>query len=162
MKTVICILTLALSNLCYTQDKTLSFPTNDTVKIVDSIPQLNFENQEPGKVTYKKSAELDEVNEFVGKHKDDLSKVRIDGFRVQIYFNESKTIALGQKANFISQHSEHKAYLDYMAPNYRVRVGNFRTKLEAEKLKQELLDKYPTCIIIKDQVELPTIKSNTN
>ncbi|MFK8043998.1 MAG: SPOR domain-containing protein [Crocinitomicaceae bacterium] len=159
MKTAICILTIVLSHISFSQDKTLSFPANDTVNIKDSIPTLNFDNQEPGKITYKKSVELDEVNEFVGKHKDDPSKVRIDGFRVQIYFNENKTTALGQKANFISQHTEHKAYLDYLAPNYRVRVGNFRTKLEAEKLKQELLDKYPTCIIIKDHIELPTIKS---
>ena len=159
MKFLFALLCVTTIQTAVAQDTTLSFPTNDTTTISDSIPTLNFDNQTPGQVVYKSSAELDEITEFVGKHKSDPEKARIEGYRVQIYFNENKSVALGQKANFIAQYGEHKAYLDYLAPNYRVRVGNFRTKLEAEKLKQELLANYPTCIIIKDNIELPAINS---
>lgn len=159
MKLVLFLLSVGLMNLSFGQDKTLSFPSNDTIVVTDSVPTLNFKNATPGKVIYKKSAELDEISEFVGKHKDNPENAKIEGYRVQIYFNENKSVALGQKANFLSQYAEHKAYLDYLAPNYRVRVGNFRTKLEAEKLKQSLLSTYPTCIIIKDNIELPALNS---
>lgn len=161
IKSILIIACVLASGLTFSQDKTLAFPTNDTIILTDTLPTLNFDTQTPGKIIYKKSAELDEISEFVGKHKNDPENVKIEGFRVQIYFNENKSVALGQKANFLNQYSEHKAYLDYLAPNYRVRVGNFRSKLEAEKLKQSLLSNYPTCIIIQDNIELPAIKSST-
>lgn len=156
------ILLLAITILALTsfgQDQTLAFPANDTLPS-DTTVHLSFNGSE-GKVTFKKEKELDEITEFVGKNKDNPENIRTEGFRVQIYFNENKAVALGQKANFMTGYAEHKAYLDYLAPNYRVRVGNFRTKLEAEKLKQELLSVYPTCIIIQDNIELPALKNMT-
>ena len=33
-------------------------------------------------------------------------------------------------------------------PNWKVRVGRFRTKLEAEKLKNEIIKNYPHCFIV--------------
>ena len=161
MKFTFILACILLSPSVFSQDKTLAFPTNDTIILVDSMPSLKFDGQNPGKIVYKNSPELDKISEFVGKHKDDPENIKIEGYRVQIYFNENKSVALGQKANFLSQYAEHKAYLDYLAPNYRVRVGNFRTRLEAEKLKQSLLSNYPTCIIIQDNIELPTVKSTT-
>ncbi|MFK8036660.1 MAG: SPOR domain-containing protein [Crocinitomicaceae bacterium] len=158
MKLLFSTLMIFATGFLFSQDKSLAFPSNDTLSISDSLPKLDFNGNENGKVKFSHNRELHEITEFVGKNKSNLENVRISGFRVQIYFNENKSVALGQKANFISQYNEHEAYLDYLAPNYRVRVGNFRTKLEAEKLKQELLRNYPTCIIIKDNIELPALK----
>ena len=143
----------------FAQDKTFTFKSEkDTIIQSDSVQKLDFNTTEKGNITVKKSQDLDEITEFVSKNIEHPEKQKINGYRIQIYFNENKSIALGQKANFLSQHDDHKAYLDYMAPNYRVRVGNFRTKLEAEKLKQELLSNYPTCIVIEDVIALPTLK----
>ena len=161
MKLAIAIFLCFASGAIFGQDRTLAFPSSDTISIKDSTLTLDFENADPGTVTYKSSSELDEITAFVGKHKSDPENIRVEGYRVQIYFNENKSVALGQKANFLSAYPEHKAYLDYLAPNYRVRVGNFKTKLEAEKLKQDLLSNYPTCIIIKDSIELPELKLMT-
>lgn len=160
MKLLFSALMILTFGFMFSQDKSLAFPSNDTVVISDSLPKLSYKNKETGHVTFKTSPELDKITEFVGQHKSNLENVKITGYRVQIYFNENKSVALGQKANFISKFNEHKAYLDYLAPNYRVRVGNFRTKLEAEKLKQTLLRNYPTCIIIRDNIELPVLKKS--
>ncbi len=149
---------LCLSLYGFGQDNTLTFPVQNDTIIPDSIQKLDFNTSNKGKITLSKSNDLDEISKFVSKNKEDLSRARIEGYRIQIYFNESKSAALGQKAKFLSAHHGHKAYLDYLAPNYRVRVGNFRNKLEAEKLKQELLSRYPTCIVIKDSIELPELK----
>ena len=143
------------------QDKTLGFrTTKDTTILSDSIPSLNFNSGNQGKIIVNKSQKLDEITRFVSKNKTTIDKARINGYRIQIYFNEDKSTALGQKATFLSSYSDHKAYLDYLAPNYRVRVGNFRTRLEAEQLKQELLSRYPTCIVIEDLIELPELKKD--
>jgi len=47
--------------------------------------------------------------------------------------------------------------MDYSAPNYRVRVGNFRTELEAEALKQELIGIFPTALVVADKIQLPEL-----
>ncbi len=163
MKSILVTLLLIITYQINAQDKTLTFPpVKDSVNGSDSIQKLDFNTEIKGKVIVHASNDLDEITEFVSKNKETIENERIVGFRIQIYFNENKSAALGQKAGFLSSYGEHKAYLDYMAPNYRVRVGNFRTKLEAEKLKQELLSRYPTCIVIKDMIELPELKTDEN
>ncbi|MFD1551523.1 hypothetical protein DNU06_03535 [Putridiphycobacter roseus] len=157
MKTIIILLLLITSTTTYSQDSTLSFNFFNKNISKDSIAKLDFNSQSKGNIEVHQPKELKEITEFVSRNKDHMDQVKIEGYRIQIYFNENKSTALGQKANFLSSYGEHKAYLDYMAPNYRVRVGNFRTKLEAEKLKQELLSAYPTCIVLPDNIELPKI-----
>ena len=159
MKNFFLIVLLTATYQLSAQDETLSFPpVQDTLKMADTIQELDFNTDQKGTVVVNNSSDLDEITTFVSKNKTTLEKEKINGYRIQIYFNENKSSALGQKASFLSSYGEHKAYLDYLAPNYRVRVGNFRTKLEAEKLKQELLSRYPTCIVIEDLIELPELK----
>ena len=40
------------------------------------------------------------------------------------------------------------------SPTYRVRIGNFRTKLEAERKFLEVRKKYPAALILKPEKEL--------
>ena len=74
-----------------------------------------------------------------------------------IFFDQDKSVVSQQKANFLSRYHGHKAYIDYVAPNYRVRIGNFRTKLEAEALKAELLTYFPTAVVVEDYIQLPEL-----
>ena len=38
-----------------------------------------------------------------------------------------------QKVKFLSKYPEHEVHIKYDAPNFKVRVGDFRTKNEALK-----------------------------
>lgn len=137
------------------QDTTLGFPTT-----TDSLPKvantLNFASK-PGKVVIHVDDRVTKIEEFVRYGEESIEGVKIDGFRVLIFFDMSKTVAEQQKAYFITMYPQHKAYVDYMAPNYRVRVGNFRTELEAEKLKMELVGLFPTAIVVADKIQLPEL-----
>ncbi len=100
---------------------------------------------------------LQKLEEFVRAGEESVEGVKMDGFRVLIFFDQNKSESESQKARFLSLYPEHKAYVDYLAPNYRVRVGNFRTKLEAEALKAEIIDIFPTAIVISDKIQLPNL-----
>ena len=142
------------------EESWLSFPirTNDSTAIDTSEKvTLNYDSQD-GVVNIHKDDRIDKLKEFVRVGEDGIDGVLIDGYRVMIYFDQDKTKSEQQKAHFISLYDEHKAYVDYVAPNYRVRVGNFRTKLEAEKLKQEILPMFPTAIVVQDKIQLPVIE----
>jgi hypothetical protein len=79
------------------------------------------------------------------------------GFRVQIFFGNRKE-ALERKADFIESHPDIPAYISYLAPNFRLRVGDFRTRLEAERLKDTL--DYTGCYIVRDKIELPDLPTD--
>ena len=80
------------------------------------------------------------VNELVLKHVliNEARKGKIKGYRVQIHFGQEKAKALDVKSKFMAQHKDVPSYLDYQQPYFKIRVGNFRTKLEAYKLLQEI------------------------
>jgi hypothetical protein len=140
----------------FSQDESLAFFIKDTL-ITDTVVELNFNTANKGTVRIIKDERLDQITEFIGRKSESIEGSVIDGYRIQIFFAESRSVAQSQKAGFINSFNEHKAYIDYLAPNYRIRVGNFRTKLQAEKFKQKLISTYPTSIVLEEKIELPVL-----
>lgn len=99
------------------------------------------------------------VNELVLKHIliNEAKKEKIKGYRVQIHFGPEKAKALDVKTKFNTEYPDTRAYLDYQQPYFKIRVGDFRTKLEAEKMKQEILGSFPGAFIVNDDIELPPL-----
>ena len=59
----------------------------------------------------------------------------IMGYRIQIFFdsgNNSKNRAIWVKDQFNSRYSRVTSYILFGEPYYRIRVGDFRTRLDAE------------------------------
>jgi hypothetical protein len=99
------------------------------------------------------------VNELVLKHVlvNEARKETMKGYRVQIHFGPEKAKALEVKTKFSAQYNT-PAYLDYQQPYFKIRVGDFRTKLEAYKLQQEIIYDFPGAFIVADDIELPKIE----
>lgn len=101
------------------------------------------------------------VTKLLEKHKRwCVGKNGIDGYRIQIFFdsgNHSKSRAYAKKSNFILKYPHIRAYITYQSPNYKVRVGDFRTKLDAEKFKNEIIEDYPSAFSIPELIELPSL-----
>ncbi len=82
----------------------------------------------------------------------------IDGYRIQI-FMESGNDAV-EHANTVIEEFKEKypdipIYLVFGQPYYRLRVGDFRTRLEAEKAFQTLSADYKKAFITSDRIYLP-------
>jgi cell division protein FtsN len=45
-----------------------------------------------------------------------------------------------------------RSYVSYTQPNYRVRVGDFRTRLEAQKFLNELRKQYSSLFIFAERI----------
>ncbi len=88
-------------------------------------------------------------------------KNKIDGFRVEIFFSsdiDAKEKALKKKMEFLSVYPDNTVHIKYVSPNFRVRVGDFRTKNEALKLYKEIKDNYPVAFIVTDEIDFPLMK----
>lgn len=84
----------------------------------------------------------------------------IPGYRIQIYFDSgsnSSDRAGSVRNGFALLFPEIPAYVSWKAPNYRVRVGDYRTRLEAEKAMQMIMIDYPNAWVIKDEINFPVI-----
>lgn len=78
----------------------------------------------------------------------------LKGYRVQVFLGD-RTKAEETRRQFMTHHTDTPAYLSYLAPNFRVRVGDLRTRLEADKLRDALREEYPGLYVVPDEIEPP-------
>jgi len=85
------------------------------------------------------------------------------GFRVQIFYGSDRREAFAEQSKFSSLYPEWNTYVIYKEPNYYIRVGDFRTRLEAQKLMNELRGTFPTLFIFREKINAPILNySNDN
>jgi hypothetical protein len=79
------------------------------------------------------------------------------GFRVQICTesgNSARDLANGQKAQFYNKYEGKKAYLEWESPNFKVRVGDFKNRLEATLFWKQLSEDFPAAYVVMDEIKL--------
>lgn len=71
-----------------------------------------------------------------------------DGFTIQLYYgelNQANAILNKYKANY----SAWPASLEYETPNYKIWVGDFESRLEADRALLEIRKKFPDAFPLK-------------
>lgn len=79
------------------------------------------------------------------------------GYRVQIFYGSDRREVFNQQAKFNSSFPELNTYITYKQPNYYLRVGDFRTRLEAQRLMNELRPMFPTLFIFREKINAPNL-----
>ena len=82
------------------------------------------------------------------KRKINTSLVINDSYKIQI-FNGSSENAKKALNDFKQNFSEIDATIVFNTPNYKVWVGNFRTRIEAERNLADIKDRYKNVLLIK-------------
>jgi len=83
------------------------------------------------------------------------SRRSMAGFRIQIINSPDRNKVFAAKTKIYQQFPELKPYLMYQAPNYKLKVGNFRTQEEAEEFEKQLTRLFPSGLyIIRDTIEV--------
>jgi len=81
---------------------------------------------------------------------------KIDGFRIQITsFSgvNSRNLIENAAEQFKQQFPDIPHQISFEQPNFRLRIGNFRTKLEAYKALQGIAPFFPGAFVLKDQID---------
>jgi hypothetical protein len=84
----------------------------------------------------------------------------IKGYRVQIYSGSNRIDANKVKSDFLETYLGEKMYFDYKQPYYKVHIGDYRTKLEAQKMYQLLLldTRFKGVLIVPEDINFPELK----
>jgi hypothetical protein len=83
-----------------------------------------------------------------------------EGFRLEIFFssgNRAREEAMNVKTEFLKKYPDEQAYMIFQSPDFKIRVGNFRTKSEALSLQQRIRKNYPNAFIVKDMIQFPKL-----
>jgi hypothetical protein len=86
------------------------------------------------------------INELISK-KRSFNKEFGYGFRIQLY-NGLETEAKKTETKFKIDFPEIKTYLLYRQPEWKIQVGFYKTKLEADRALLDLKRKYGSAIVI--------------
>ena len=84
----------------------------------------------------------------------------VPGYRVQIFFesgNYSKNLAMQTAENFQESFPDIRYYLSFSEPYYRIRVGDFRTLIEAKGFLMSIISQYPAAFEVKDRIYFPPL-----
>ena len=60
------------------------------------------------------------------------------GYRVQVLSTQSRGEAFKMKTDLLTRFPEEKTYLMFQSPNFKVRLGNYLKRSDAEKVRQQL------------------------
>ena len=84
------------------------------------------------------------------------------GYRVQIFYGSDRREVFEKQNRFRDENPGLNTYIAYKAPNYYLRVGDFRTRLEAQKLMTDLRPTFPTLFIFREKINAPNLDQPTD
>jgi hypothetical protein len=76
------------------------------------------------------------------------------GYRVQIYTGTNREEATKARNRSYARFPDVTPHFDYTQPNFRVRVGDFLDRLEAQRVYAGLLAEFPNALIVPDRIEI--------
>jgi hypothetical protein len=145
---VILVLNMFMSMLFAQDNNWALFPSNQKSQSDESV----------GEIEIVQDKRINNLLEKDLKIKSETSKIA--GYRVQIFFGSGSNVtkeANEQKTLFLTKYPNVGAYVVYDEPNWKTRVGDFRSKLEAEKFLLFIINDFPNSFVVKDEIELPVL-----
>jgi hypothetical protein len=131
MMKLLCVLVLIYNGALYAQDSTTMIKVDPRV---DSL--------------IKKQIQINEVTT-----RD--SRRNIPGYRIQVANSNDRNQVFSIKTKIYQVYPELKPYLIYQPPNYKLRVGNFKTPEEADPYLQKLTRDFPSGVyLVHDIIEV--------
>lgn len=81
---------------------------------------------------------------------------QIDGYRVRIFFSNAQNAREMSEIEMrrFTEVYNHRAYRSFVSPNFKVTVGDFRTRSEALRLLAALRKDFPAAFIVKEKVNI--------
>lgn len=76
-----------------------------------------------------------------------------EGYRIQVTYTNVRDEVYQSKGAMYKQFPELASYVEYEQPYYKLRIGDFKTRLEATYYLQQVIALYPGAFIVKDKIK---------
>lgn len=108
----------------------------------------------PGAKVNQSAAIRQALQKYVGAN----AEKSISGYRIRVFYNSepsARSRSESIEATLKEQYPGIGVYRSFESPNYKVTVGDFRSKDEALGIYNALKGTYPTAYIIKETINYP-------
>ncbi|MCK5637918.1 MAG: SPOR domain-containing protein [Flavobacteriaceae bacterium] len=109
----------------------------------------NYAQQTEGVVKIQTSANIDKV--IAQKKQYNKNIKTLNGFKIQIFYGNEKN-SYKVKDEFRAVFDEIPAKIVFSSPQWKVQVGNFKTRLEADKKLLDIKKEYPSAIVVLAEI----------
>ncbi len=82
------------------------------------------------------------------------------GYRVQFFISSNRNEIYAKQATFNQMYPDLRTYIIYQEPNYKIKAGDFRTRLEAQKLMRDLRPEFPTLFLVSEKINSPKLDTS--
>jgi hypothetical protein len=107
---------------------------------------------EPVEAKFTINQQLDTVLDSISRI--NLANGHIDGFTIQVYSGVKREEALNVKKELSSSLPDLDADVQYVQPNFRVRVGKYYDRLHAQKDFLAIRRHFPNAIVIPERISI--------
>ncbi len=76
-----------------------------------------------------------------------------EGYRIQVNYTNVRDEVYQSKGAMYKQFPELASYVEYEQPYYKLRIGDFKTRLQATYYLQQVILLYPGAFIVKDKIK---------
>lgn len=108
------------------------------VQVVRSTPRFT--------VNAKVDQVLDSIDRF------NLTRRFVDGFTIQIYSGQKKEDALSASKKLMEAYTDLKSNIQYQQPKFKVTVGKYFTRLEAQRDLLRLKQLFSSTILVPERI----------
>lgn len=76
------------------------------------------------------------------------------GYRIQIINSTNRDDVYSKKTEVYQKYANTKAYIVYDQPYYKLRIGDFKTRLEAYKYMNEIIGEFQSAFVVRDEIKI--------
>lgn len=109
--------------------------------------------------TATRSTPVNHVNNRVEVLMDTVASVNknikyAQGYRILAYNGSERQTVMDLRKAILKRVPEEKDYLTYQQPNFKLKVGDFFSRIEAQQVLNQIQDIIPNAQIIQDQITI--------
>ena len=95
------------------------------------------------------------VASLMNQYKDyNQRKEFTDGYRIQLMYTDVRDEVYKSKSKTYGEFPDLPSYVEYEQPYYKLRIGDFSTRLEATYYLQKVISVYSGAFIVKDKIRV--------
>jgi hypothetical protein len=101
---------------------------------------------------YAVNKQLDTVLDSIDRF--NIARKFVDGFTIQVYTGLKREDALNTKKSLATSFPDLVSEVEYAQPNFRVKVGRYFNRIDAQRDYILVKKNFPTAIVIPDKVAI--------
>ncbi|PRY16240.1 hypothetical protein CLV24_10184 [Pontibacter ummariensis] len=131
----------------------------DREKVVEDLSVYRPKYEVPETTPVATVEPTNHVNDKVAVLMDTVASVNkgikyAQGYRILAYNGSERQKVMNLRKAIIARVPEQKDYLTYQQPNFRLKIGDYFSRIEAQQVLNQLSDLIPNAQIVREQITI--------